>query len=83
MGFIPGANFFFGGTMILPKLKLNFNPFVIYSTGRPFNIITGRDTNGDGVFTERPAFATAQTDPPTTKVSDTRAAAPQRTKPAP
>ena len=63
VGFIPGANFFFGGTMILPKLKINFNPFVIYSSGRPFNIITGRDTNGDGVFTERPAFATAQTDP--------------------
>src|SRR5690242_5061310 len=63
VGFIPGANFFMGGTMILPKLKLNFNPFIIYSTGRPFNIITGRDTNGDGLFTERPAFATAQTDP--------------------
>jgi hypothetical protein len=39
------------------------NPFIIYTMGRPFNIITGRDTNGDGVFTERPAFATAQTDP--------------------
>jgi len=63
VGFIPSANFFVGGTMILPKLKLNFNPFIIYSTGRPFNIITGRDTNGDGLFTERPAFATAQTDP--------------------
>jgi hypothetical protein len=63
VSFIPGANFFFGGTMILPKLKVNFNPFVIYSSGRPFNIITGRDTNGDGLFTERPAFATAQTDP--------------------
>ena len=63
VSFIPGANFFFGGTMILPKLKVNLNPFVIYSTGRPFNIITGRDTNGDGLFTERPAFATAQTDP--------------------
>jgi hypothetical protein len=63
VSFIPGANFFMGGTMILPKLKLNFNPFVIYSSGRPFNIITGRDTNGDGLFTERPAFATAQTDP--------------------
>jgi hypothetical protein len=62
VSFIPGANFFMGGTMILPKLKLNFNPFIIYSTGRPFNIITGRDTNGDGLFTERPAFATAQTD---------------------
>lgn len=63
VSFIPGANFFTGGTLILPKLKVNLNPFVIYSTGRPFNIITGRDTNGDGVFTERPAFATAQTDP--------------------
>jgi hypothetical protein len=63
VSFIPGANFFFGGTMILPKLKVTFNPFVIYSTGRPFNIITGRDANGDGLFTERPAFATAQTDP--------------------
>jgi hypothetical protein len=63
VGFIPGANFFMGGTLIVPKLKLNFNPFIIYSTGRPFNIITGRDTNGDGLFTERPAFATAQTDP--------------------
>ena len=49
--------------MILPKLKLNFNPFIVYSSGRPFNIVTGRDTNGDGLFTERPAFATAQTDP--------------------
>ena len=48
--------------MILPKLKVNFNPFIVYTTGRPFNIVTGRDTNGDGLFTERPAFATAQTD---------------------
>jgi hypothetical protein len=63
VSFIPSANFFFGGTLILPKLKVNLNPFVIYSSGRPFNIITGRDTNGDGLFTERPAFATAQTDP--------------------
>ena len=49
--------------MIVPKLKLNLNPFIIYTMGRPFNIITGRDTNGDGIFTERPAFASAQTDP--------------------
>ena len=63
VSFIPSANFFFGGTLILPKLKVNLNPFVVYSSGRPFNIITGQDTNGDGLFTERPAFATAQTDP--------------------
>ncbi len=28
------------------------------STGTRFNIYTGRDTNGDGFFSERPAFAT-------------------------
>ncbi len=63
VSFIPSANFFVGGTLILPKLKVNLNPFIVYSSGRPFNIVTGRDTNGDGLFTERPAFATANTDP--------------------
>lgn len=63
VSFIPSANFFIGGTFILPRLKINLNPFIIYSAGRPFNIITGRDTNGDGLFTERPGFVTAQTDP--------------------
>jgi hypothetical protein len=61
VGFIPTGNFFVGGTMILPKLKVNLNPFIIISSGRPFNIVTGRDTNGDGLFTERPALATTQT----------------------
>jgi hypothetical protein len=63
VSFIPSGNFFVGGTMILPKLKMNLNPFIVFSTGRPFNIVTGRDTNGDGLFTERPSFATAQTAP--------------------
>ena len=63
VAFIPSANFFFGGSLVVPKLKINLNPFIFYSAGRPFNIVTGRDTNGDGLFTERPAFATAQTDP--------------------
>ena len=63
VAFIPSGNFFVGGTLVVPRLKLNLNPFIIYTMGRPFNIITGRDTNGDGVFTERPAFATAQTNP--------------------
>jgi hypothetical protein len=63
VSFIPSGNFFVGGTMILPKLKVNLNPFIVFSTGRPFNIVTGRDTNGDGLFTERPSFASAQTEP--------------------
>jgi hypothetical protein len=63
VAFIPSGNFFFGGTLTLPKLKLTLNPFIVMSSGRRFNIVTGRDTNGDGVFTERPAFATEQTNP--------------------
>src|SRR6266849_4467933 len=37
---------------------ISLNPFVIVSSGAPFNITTGRDLNGDALFTERPAFAT-------------------------
>lgn len=36
---------------------LSFNPFVIISSGAPFNITTGRDLNGDTLFTDRPTFA--------------------------
>jgi hypothetical protein len=36
-------------------------PFFIVSSARPFNIIVGRDLNGDTLFTERPGFATAST----------------------
>lgn len=38
------------------KIWLNTDFYV--STGSKFNITTGRDTNGDGFYTERPAFAT-------------------------
>ncbi len=41
------------------KHGLSLNPFILASSGRPFNIITGRDTNGDTLFTERPSFATS------------------------
>jgi hypothetical protein len=34
------------------------SPFVIYSSGTPFNITIGRDINGDLLFTDRPAIAT-------------------------
>ncbi|HUS11781.1 MAG TPA: TonB-dependent receptor [Pyrinomonadaceae bacterium] len=48
--------FIFGGTIVGP-IGLSFNPFIVASTGRPFNITTGLDTNGDRLFTERPALA--------------------------
>ena len=55
-------SFFLGGTINAPW-GIRLNPLVIASSGRPFNIITGRDTNGDTLFTERPAFATDLTKP--------------------
>jgi hypothetical protein len=42
---------------------LSFNPFVIVSSGQPFNITVGRDLNGDTLFIERPAFASDLTKP--------------------
>jgi uncharacterized membrane protein YgcG len=46
-----------GGTINAPW-GIRLNPLIMLTSGRPFNITTGRDTNGDSLFTERPAFAT-------------------------
>ena len=51
-----------GGNINAPW-GLSLNPFVMYRSGMPFNITTGRDNNGDTVFTDRPAFATDLTRP--------------------
>jgi hypothetical protein len=40
------------------KYGFSLNPFILAASGRPFNVVTGRDANGDTLFTERPAFAT-------------------------
>ncbi|HVF50169.1 MAG TPA: carboxypeptidase regulatory-like domain-containing protein, partial [Pyrinomonadaceae bacterium] len=50
--------FALGGSFGVPYLKLLLNPIIIANSGRPFNIITGRDNNGDGRFEDRPSFAT-------------------------
>lgn len=60
--------FTFAGTVNLPWWQMSLNPFIVVSSGAPFNITTGRDSNGDRLFTERPSFAPAGTDcskPPT------------------
>ncbi|MDQ6651161.1 MAG: carboxypeptidase regulatory-like domain-containing protein [Acidobacteriota bacterium] len=54
--------FTFAGTINLPWWQVSLNPFIVASSGRPFNIITGQDTNGDRLFTERPSFAPAGAD---------------------
>ncbi|MFN2598511.1 MAG: TonB-dependent receptor plug domain-containing protein, partial [Pyrinomonadaceae bacterium] len=51
--------FVFGGTYDSPWWGLRFNPFVTAFSGRPFNITTGLDNNGDTTFNDRPAFADA------------------------
>lgn len=48
--------FFFSGTAKAP-LGLEVSPFIIVRSGLPFNITTGRDANGDSLFTDRPAVA--------------------------
>ena len=52
----------FGGNYTAP-LGITLSMFGIASSGQPFNITTGRDTNGDTLFTERPAFATDLNEP--------------------
>src|SRR5436853_5527921 len=47
---------FAGGTINLPW-RLSLNPFIVAASGAPFNITTGVDSNGDTLFTDRPAFA--------------------------
>ena len=54
--------FTFAGTLNLPWWQVSLNPFIMATSGRPFNITTGQDTNGDRLFTERPSFAPAGTD---------------------
>ncbi|MBI2820912.1 MAG: carboxypeptidase regulatory-like domain-containing protein [Acidobacteria bacterium] len=56
-GFDVRHRFVIGGSIRGPW-GLTLNPMIVGSSGRPFNITTGRDTNGDTVFTERPALAT-------------------------
>jgi hypothetical protein len=53
--------FFVGGSVALPR-QMRLSPYLFASSGRPFNITTGRDNNLDTLFTDRPAFASA-TDP--------------------
>lgn len=53
--------FTFAGTVNMPW-QVSLNPFIIASSGRPFNITTGTDLNGDRLFVDRPSFAPAGVD---------------------
>ena len=48
-------NLVIGGNFSMPW-GISVSPFIIASSGRPFNITRGIDVNGDTLFTERPTF---------------------------
>ncbi|MDQ2975280.1 MAG: TonB-dependent receptor, partial [Acidobacteriota bacterium] len=54
--------FYASGNYQAPR-GFSLNTFVIANSGYPFDITTGHDTNGDTLFTERPAFATDPSKP--------------------
>jgi len=54
---------FFGGTFGAPY-GFRLSPFLIASSGIPFNITTGQDIYGDAQFNARPAFATCSAGAP-------------------
>jgi hypothetical protein len=48
---------FLGGSYATPRLGIRFSPFLVASSGAPFNIVTSQDLNGDSIFNDRPAYA--------------------------
>ncbi len=50
---------FLTGGNIPTKYGISLSPFIIFSTGRPYNITAGRDLYGDNQFVARPGIATS------------------------
>jgi len=50
--------FFVGGTIGMPY-GLSLSPFLVATSGHPYNVTVGEDLNGDSIFNDRPALATA------------------------
>jgi hypothetical protein len=57
-----------GGTISLPY-AFRVNPFIIVSSGVPFNVTVGQDVNGDSIFNDRPGPVTASTPPNNIRVT--------------
>jgi hypothetical protein len=51
--------FAMGGSIGLPY-AFRLSPFILATSGRPFNITVPQDLNGDSIFNDRPAFAPGQ-----------------------
>ena len=53
---------FLGGTIAL-RSGFRLSPFLIASSGTPYNITVAQDLNGDSILNDRPAFASGLSDP--------------------
>jgi len=51
---------FLGGSISMPY-QFRLSPFLIASSGNPFNVTLGQDLNGDSIFNDRPTFTQLQT----------------------
>jgi len=56
---------FLGGSIALPYL-VRLSPFMVASSGSPYNITAPNDVNGDSIFNDRPGFVSHTTCPPGT-----------------
>ena len=65
---------FIGGSISLPY-AFSLAPFIVATSGQPFNITLGQDLNGDSIFNDRPALMSTTTCAQTA-VSGTRFAVP-------
>jgi hypothetical protein len=54
---VPSQQLFTGFSWSLPH-GVSLQPFLSARGGRPFNVTTGTDLNGDTLYNDRPAFAT-------------------------
>lgn len=48
--------FFVGGSVSMPY-GLSLSPFMVVTSGQPYNVTIGQDLNGDSIFNDRPAFS--------------------------
>jgi len=55
-----------GGTIGMPK-AFRLNPFMVISSGQPYNVTVGQDLNEDSIFNDRPGFVSTVTCPVVTK----------------
>ena len=61
---------FFGGSIALPY-SFRLSPFMIASSGSPFNVASSEDLNGDTIFNDRPVLISTATCPNSGSVTGT------------